>query len=205
MSVTKSARVNYIFIDYENVQPNMFKFPDEYIFKVFIFVGSNQKKLPIEFVESIQSLGDNAKYILISGSGKNALDFHIAYYLGKYSEESSDGYFHIVSKDSGYDPLVKHIKEKKILINRYSDINDIPAIKSSDNDLLPIDKKVALVAEHLKRRGNTKPRKPETLTNAINSLFARKLNDKQLKEIINYMVNKKLIEIKDKKLSYSLK
>jgi hypothetical protein len=46
----------------------------------------------------------------MQGSGKNALDFHIAYYLGKYAETDPRGVFRIVSKDKGFDPLVEHMR-----------------------------------------------------------------------------------------------
>jgi len=204
MNITQK-RINYILIDYENVQPTFLKFPDDYIFKVIIFVGSNQKKLPIEFVNSVQELGTNAEYILIGGTGKNALDFHLTYYLGKLTEKNPNGYFHIITKDTGFDLLIKYLKEKKMLINRHCDINDIPALKQISNESLPIEQKIELIVSHLKKRGNSKPRKEETLSNAINSLFARKLSEKQLDAIIKLMSDKSLIVIQNNKLTYKLK
>ena len=46
----KKVRKNYIFIDYENVQPLSFDLPKDYPFKVVLFVGANQTKIPIEFI-----------------------------------------------------------------------------------------------------------------------------------------------------------
>ena len=80
----KKVRNNYIFIDFENVQPTVFELPKDYPFKIIIFVGANQTKIPIDLATSMQSLGDNAEYVIINGNGKNALDFHITFYLGKY-------------------------------------------------------------------------------------------------------------------------
>jgi len=37
----------------------------------------------------------------IKGQGKNAADFHIAYFIGKLSKEIPDSLFHIISRDTG--------------------------------------------------------------------------------------------------------
>ena len=205
MSDTKKVRNNYIFVDFENIQPTSFEFPKDYPFKVIIFVGANQTKIPIELVTSMQSLGNNAEYIIISGNGKNALDFHLTFYLGKLCEKDSNGYFHIISKDTGFDILIKHLKEKKVLVNRYNNIDDIPALKQSNCETLPIDKKINLVVDYLIKRGNAKPRKIKTLSNTINSICARNLNSTQLDTIIKTMAKEKLILIDGEKITYTLK
>jgi hypothetical protein len=105
--------LEYIFLDFENVA--LQAIPEHAdIQKVFLFVGEKQTKVSIEIAESMQRLGQKAELIRINGSGNNALDFHIAYYIGKYSEIDPNGKFRIVSKDKGFDPLVSHLNFKKI-------------------------------------------------------------------------------------------
>lgn len=204
MSDTKKVRKNYIFVDFENVQPTSFEFPKNFPFKIVIFVGANQTKIPIELATAMQKLGYDAEYVIISGNGKNALDFHITFYLGKLYEKDPEGYFHIISKDTGFDILIKHLREKKTLINRYDDISEVPALKSNCKTL-PIDKKINLIVEYLIKRGNAKPRKVETLSNTINSICARSLNNNQLDAIIKAMAKEKLIVIDGAKITYTLK
>lgn len=204
MSNTKKMRNNYIFIDFENVQPTSFEFPEDYPFKVIVFVGANQTKIPIELATSMQGLGDKAEYVVISGNGKNALDFHITFYLGKLYEKDPKGYFHIITKDTGFDVLIKHLREKKTLINRYDDISEIPALKQSNCETLSIDEKIKLIVNYLIKE-NAKPRKVETLSNTINSICARSLNSNQLDTIIKAMVKEKLIVIDGAKITYTLK
>src|SRR5688572_13067392 len=106
-------KMDYIFIDYENIAPRAI--PDHSdIRMVFIFSGDKQKDVSFDVAESMQKLGDRAKLVRMVGSGKNALDFHIAYYIGKYAEIDPEGSFKIVSKDKGFDPLVKHLVSGKI-------------------------------------------------------------------------------------------
>lgn len=198
----KKVRKNYIFIDYENVQPLSFDLPKDYPFKVILFVGANQTKIPIELVTSMQELGANAEYVRIEGNGKNALDFHVTFYLGRLFEKDPAGYFHIISKDSGFDVLIKHLRDKKVLIQRYSQIGDIPALKTSTSKSL--DEKIQVIVDYLIKRGNAKPRKVETLSNTINSLFLRALSKEELEALINKLAQKKLIIIEETKVHYKL-
>ena len=99
--------MEYIFIDYENVSVKAI--PDHArIRMLFIFAGEKQKSVSIEIAESLRQLGPKAKLVRMQGSGNNALDFHIAYYLGMYAEIDPKGIFRIVSKDKGFDPLLEH-------------------------------------------------------------------------------------------------
>lgn len=98
-------KTNYVLIDYENVQPDAIATLDQEHFKVVIFVGSNQTKVTFDVASSLQRMAERAEYVKISGNGSNALDFHIAYYIGHLASREPDAYFHIVSQDGGFDPL----------------------------------------------------------------------------------------------------
>ena len=204
MSDTKKVRNNYILIDYENVQPSSFEFTENFPFQVIVFIGANQKKIPIELATSLQKLGNNAKYVIVSSIGKNALDFYITFYLGKLCEKDSKAFFHIISKDTGFDILLKHLKENKILVNRYNCIDEIVALKKSNWDAMQIDEQIKLSVEYLIKRGNAKPRKVETLNNSLNSLSGRRLNPNQLKTLINTLAKRGLIVIEEDKVTYRL-
>ena len=58
---------NYVLIDYENVQPKNLEILAKHPFKVFVFVGANQTKVPYDLAAAMQNLGDSASYIKISG------------------------------------------------------------------------------------------------------------------------------------------
>jgi PIN domain len=79
------VRTNYVLIDYENVQPTALTVLEQEHFKVIVFVGANQAKISFDVASAIQRMGTNASYIKISGNGPNALDFHIAFYVGQLS------------------------------------------------------------------------------------------------------------------------
>ena len=133
-------RTNVVLVDFENVQPTDVGLLKDGPFKIKIFLGSNQAKVPVSLASALQSLGSNAEYVILETAGKNALDFHIAYYLGVMSGEDKSAYFHVISKDTGFDPLIKYLKGRKISVNRSVCIGDIPYFKpgSTSVDLITL-------------------------------------------------------------------
>ena len=78
-------------MDYVLVQPEQLGPLDQDHFKVLLFVGANQARLSYEMATAIHQLGSKAEYIKISGNGPNALDFHIAFYIGQIGQILSVG------------------------------------------------------------------------------------------------------------------
>jgi hypothetical protein len=118
-------RTNFILIDHENVHLEALAGLDAEHFEALLFVGANQSKLPFELVAAVQKLGTRAEYVKISGNGSNALDFHIAFYIGQLAAHEPKAYFHIISKDTGFDPLTTTAPQK-ITIARSSSITASP-------------------------------------------------------------------------------
>ncbi|KAF1690639.1 PIN domain-containing protein [Pseudoxanthomonas koreensis] len=109
--------MHYILIDYENVQPaDLAGLGAEQAY-VFVFTGSDQK-VGIALIEAVQALGEHGRFIRIAGNGRNALDFHIACYLGQWMVRDPQATFLIVSKDTGFDPLIAHLNATGTLIKR---------------------------------------------------------------------------------------
>lgn len=124
-------RTNYVLVDFENIQPSSFEAIGHDHFKLLVFVGANQAKVPFETAASLQQLGARACYVKVTGNGADALDFHIAYYIGKLAVTEPTAYFHIVSKDTGFDPLIQHLKTEGILARRVKAMEEIPLVKAS--------------------------------------------------------------------------
>lgn len=121
--------VNCVLIDFENVQPKNLELLSKHPFKIYVFVGANQTKVSFDLASAMQTLGSNAQYIKISGNGPNALDFHIACYIGELAAHDPKAYFHIISKDKGFDPLVAHLKARKLRVQRSNDLAEIPVLR----------------------------------------------------------------------------
>ena len=122
---------NFILIDFENVQPDSLAAVEQAKFSVIVFVGASQTKVSFEIADALQQMGPNAAYVKISGNGKNALDFHIAFWIGQLSSRFPSAAFHIISKDNGFDPLIAHLKERGISATRRPSISEIPQLKTA--------------------------------------------------------------------------
>ena len=193
---------NYVLIDFENVQPSDLEVLRRHPFRVLVFVGANQTKVPFDLASAMQALGDAAQYVKIAGSGKNALDFHIAYYVGELAAKEPGAFFHIISRDSGFDPLIKHLKSKKVRVQRERDLAEIPVLQISS--ATSSDEKVAAIVKNLAGRGHARPRKVKTLSNTINSLFSENLSEQKLAVLVSELEKREYITVSDGNVSYKL-
>jgi len=191
-----------VLVDYENVQPKDLGLLKEGPFQVKVFLGPNQAKVPVALASALQPLGANAEYIVIESSGANALDFHIAYYIGTLSCEHPSAFFHIISKDSGFDPLIRHLKGKTIFAQRSTCISEIPFFKPA----LPAasDAQIEVVVTDLVRRKSSKPRTQKTLLSTLHALFKKELSEQQLSHLFAALCERGIVKVEGSKVSYSL-
>jgi hypothetical protein len=188
-------RKNYLFIDYENVQPESIAGLEKGNFYILLFLGANQSKLNTQLVRSLQPLGTRVEYVILSGNGKNALDFHIAYYIGERAAIEPDAYFHIVSKDAGFDPLIQHLKDRNILASRASSISEISILQKSSLKTLP--ERTSVVKARLAQMEG-KPSTVKTLSSTINALFQKTLSDDEVELVVKDLCGKGVIAIINK-------
>jgi len=189
-------------VDYENVQPSALALLEVEHFKVFVFVGASQTKVGFEAAAALQRMGKQAEYVKIAGNGSNALDFHIAYFIGQLAAADPTGYFHIISKDTGFDPLIQYLKTKKVFAGRVRDVTDIPLVKAA-NSKSPTEKLDVVVA-NLRQRGASRPRTVKTLSSTISSLFQKQLSSEELDALISDLQKKGYVTVNQTKVSYSL-
>jgi len=195
-------KINYVLIDYENVQPAALEILNKEHFKVIVFVGANQTKVTFDVASALQGMGERADYIKISGNGPNALDFHLAFYIGQLSTQNPESYFHIISKETGFDPLIEHLKSKKIFVCRSKDITDIPMLKVANSKTS--HEKFSSIVSDLKRRGTSRPRTVKTLSSTINSIFQKQLPEHELVELLDELQKQNIVNINGTKVSYAL-
>ncbi|MDI9370388.1 MAG: PIN domain-containing protein [Synergistota bacterium] len=186
-----------VYIDYENMPGVNIEDVEET--KFLIFIGQNQKKLPTETIVKMQPLGERVEWITISGSGRNALDFHIAYYLAKYNVYSGATHY-ILSKDAGYDPLVKHVarfgqKAKRIITPE--------EIKEKAVLAPELAQKYAKAIEILKKQDKIRrPKTRKTLSSSIETLFSSQVSKEDTDLIVEHMFRERFIEEKNKRIAY---
>jgi hypothetical protein len=112
-----------LLVDYENIgKIDLAAIPDGV--RVPFFFGASQRTVPTEFLKAALRLGERFVPIDIEGQGKNALDFHIAFYLGEYLARAPDTACVILSKDKGFDPLVRHLSRRGFDVRRANSMGE---------------------------------------------------------------------------------
>ena len=196
-------KINYVLIDMENVSPENIELLDQEWIRVFLFVGKNQTKLPFAIVKDIQRLGSRAKYIEMAGTGHNALDFHIAYYIGRIAAVDKDAYFHIVSNDTGFDPLIAHLKQEHVFAGRVAKVADIPALIQTRVISKTPAEKVVFAKERLLRANATRPRTRKTLTSHVAAMFLKALAAEDVETIVEGLFRDGCVIDNGKRITYS--
>ena len=94
--------------------------------RIKLFIGQSQTKISVELFEALRPFGADAEVVRINGNGPNALDFHIAFHVGKLAAEFPGSRFSIISGDTGFDPLIKHLASQNIACARLTKIPPLP-------------------------------------------------------------------------------
>jgi hypothetical protein len=222
----------YILIDFENVQPKELGLLGDGAFNVMVFVGQAQPTIPVGLASALQALGDRGKYVHIEGRGPNALDMHIAYYIGRLAAATPGAAFHIISRDRDYDPLIRHLTAQRIPCTRWKSVAEMsaaqtpaavrapahkPAAKPATKAAAKAAQKAAAspspkqgnrvdeVVDNLTRRMRARPATLTALTRTIRSHYrGAGIADAEVTAIIDELKARGLIAVKDGKVTYHL-
>jgi hypothetical protein len=204
-----------IFIDFENLQKIDTNKIDTKT-KIIVMVGLDQENKAIEFISKIIKNVSSIELIKINGRGKNAMDFFIAFYLGKYYKEIKDSKIIISSKDKGYDPLIKHLDGCGMSIEKINVDNIVEniesKIKESKTHIKKQDNKknedennniiISYLQKQTKSQKSKRPQKLVTLENYLYTHFAQKISMEKIKKSINFMKENNYINILNNKIKY---
>lgn len=199
------SKTNFIFVDYENTQKvDTDKLKGNAV-RIVLFVSESQKNVPIELVKRLLNFEGSAEIYESTGSGKNALDFQIAFYAGRIFEREPLSTIHVVSKDKGFDPLIKHMRNQGRQCSRVEAFEDLPFLKKAERpkivektDLLKatLDEKIQNVLSRFSKvQANSRPRKRKTLASALNAQFQKQLDADGIQEVISELSQRGYINI----------
>ena len=186
-----------LLVDFENVQQVDLSRLDDNI-HVVIFVGSGQKNVPIDLVASAQKFGGRVEWRRVDGKGSNALDFFIACQLGRVIEKPPSPHCIVLSKDKGFDPLLRHLNKNGLKCER---INSLLALESKS--ATAEEPKYKRVFELLsKSEKKSRPRKRATLSQYISSIFQKNIAPSDVDRIIDILLANKMISESNNTISY---
>jgi len=111
--------MNHILVDYENlksVEPAVFELEGA---TWTLLLGPQNRTLSVSVVQQLMARAASVELVRLEQAGRNAVDFALAYYLGRKVLGDPAATFHVISKDTGYQPLVEHLQSRNVRIARH--------------------------------------------------------------------------------------
>lgn len=103
-------------------------------FRAIIFVGANQGPPKAAKNPATAHRFQRVDFLKISGAGKNALDFHIAFELGRTFQAAPETLCFVLSGDKGFDPLLHHLNSSGMRCRRVDSIDDLLLLGALSSD-----------------------------------------------------------------------
>jgi hypothetical protein len=213
---------NYVLVDFENVQPDLSTLAGS-AYKVKVFFGAKQQegRVPFKLLDAMLALGGSVEPVKVMRSGSNAVDMHIAYFIGRLVEKEPDASIHIISGDTDFDPLVEFLKASGVACKRARNIAEIarhappksraappppkparavPAVRKQHSDkLAPIIKQL----HSLSGKPATRKKLAQTIANYFRQ-HREPLVDTAVEQIIDDLIRLKYVTQSGTKVSYHL-
>jgi len=197
-------RTQVVLIDFENVQPDLLPVLNAEHIHVRIFIGPQQLKLSTDVVLAVQGLEGRAKFIQISKQGKEALDLHLAYYLGRLTYEFENAFFHIISKDQGFLSLAEHLNRMSQSVGLYSSLDHLKLSQVILEIPRDLEGRVLFACQWLKSRSKHRPATHKTLISSLEkSAFHKQINTKDAEQIITRLIELRLMSLNNSKVEYA--
>ncbi len=182
----------HVLVDWENVQPKDVDIrrlvPD--VTDVWIFHGPKQNKVD----EHQKAFGENLTLVPISRSGKNALDFHLSFYMGYITQRNPDARFVVLSNDQGYGPMLEHAMDLGFAASQvgFSPLPKAPAQRATPRSTTV--KQTQVVARKTLAAKKSVPTPKKALSSvkvaASKSLPAKKSTNSSIEKLIPASVKK---------------
>jgi len=190
--------VNHIFVDYENVHAVDPAIIGGKTVHVTLLLGAKNTKLDATVVEKLMQHAATVEMIRLTSSGRNALDFALAYYLGRAVLADPCGYFHIVSKDKGYDALIEHLHGKHLHIRRHESFATLKFSGSTAPSASPkhkaqskpksrqpdLDERAAQVLQHFRKPSANRPKNKTRLVSFIIAHLGHKMTEAEAMKLV---------------------
>ncbi|MFV8570244.1 PIN domain-containing protein [Marinobacter sp. SBS5] len=179
--------MKWAFIDYENVG-NLGKVNLTEYERVIVFLGAKQPKL--DFMDTKYDKPINMVVIQLKATQANNLDFHLAYYLGKFDAQADRAVaFEVISNDSGFSPLIAHIKSSGRVCKQVK-------IAGASGETQKLIKNLSA------RPKEKRPQKVTSLRNHIASHLRLQGNEVAIQKALNQLVQAKFLKVSDTGVEY---
>jgi hypothetical protein len=191
---------HFVFVDFENVPDIDLALIAGQSVKITLLIGKNQTRLDLALVRHIHRLADRVELIEVGASGHNALDLTLAYHLGHTACQAPRATFHIVSKDTDFDPLVSHLNASGIAVARHRSFDALPFLgtkkKVENPPAKPVQDRRAKVLARLKNPSSrNRPSSKSALVAHLKTALGKESSAAIVEEILGELIRSRVLTI----------
>jgi hypothetical protein len=218
----------HIFVDYENIKridPAVFALEGAMF---TLLLGPQNRTLNVALVEQLMVRAAAVELVRLEEPGRNAVDFALAYYLGRKVVTDPTAQFYLISKDTGYDPLIAHLRGRNVRVRRIEDFESLTGTRAATDSAAartpvgratakgtltggtakraaPLSAKVIATSDsisrvlaHLRKNPNNRPRRQKTLMRHLAAQFLKGATDEEIERLVGTLVKSGHLEIDPK-------
>lgn len=190
--------MNHVFVDFENVQEVDLAVIGAKSFSFTLLLGARQIKLDAALVEKLMEHAATVQLVRLTSSGKNALDFALAYYVGRAVMTDPTGCFHIVSKDTGFDPLIEHLRSRHIRAQRHDDFSALNRLGPAKPFSVAPEDLMTRVLERLGKHVKDRPKRKKALVSHLRAFLGNALTEPDVVSLVEQLCKAGHLSIGDK-------
>ena len=190
--------MNHVFVDYENVHEVDPAVIGARSVSLTLLLGARQTRLDAALVEKLMEHAASVQLVRLTTSGENALDFALAYYVGRAAAADPTGHFHIVSKDTGFDPLIEHLRSRHIHAHRHNDFTALTFAESAKSPSVLPEDLMPRVLEHLAKHVNNRPKRKKTLLSHLRAFLGNAVTEADVVALVEKLCQVGRLSIGDK-------
>ena len=190
--------MNHVFVDFENVHEVDPAVIGARSVNLTLLLGARQTKLDAALVEKLMEHAATVQLVRLTSSGKNALDFALAYYVGCAVMADPTGHFHIVSKDTGFEPLIEHLRSRHIRVHRHDNFSTLTFSGPVKPPSAPPEDLMTRVLEHLGKHVNNRPKRKKTLVSHLLAFSGKAATEADVVALIESLRKAGRLSIGDK-------
>ena len=184
------ARTQYIFIDYENVSDSDLSRISGKPVRVFMILGTRHTRLPTSLFLFAQDHPEQVPIIQTRVDGRNALDFVLTFELARIFASDPAGYFHIVSKDTDFESVIRHLEGETQFVARHASLTEIPALRTPEE-------RVARIKNDLADVTRSRPGTRQGLENKIRTAFGNNATPEFIEKTIRSFIQAGILDFTD--------
>ena len=190
--------MNHVFVDFENVHEVDPAVIGARSVNLTLLLGARQTKLDAALVEKLMEHAATVQLVRLTFSGKNALDFTLAYYVGRAVVADPTGHFHIVSKDTGFEPLIEHLRSRHIQAHRHDDFTTLTFSGPAKPPSAPPEDLWTRVLERLGKNVTNRPKRKKALVSHLLAFLGKAVTEADVVNLIEKLRKAGRLSIGDK-------